>query len=228
MSCFKLPVHIYKEICKISTKFWWGSSKNSGKKISWVAWDKLALPKSDGGLGFQDLGLFNEALLTKQLWRLVSQPNLLISKVLKAKYFSKGGLLGCVPRSGDSWVWKSWLKSKKALEMGLRLQVGSGNVVRIWEAPWLLKTPAFMISGIKPADCEIVWARELMTDNGKNWNIGILEQLFCVEDIKNILQVPIKQDGSSDKWIWHWDSKGQFSVKSAYDQLLQARKNEKD
>jgi hypothetical protein len=40
-------------------------------------------------LGFRDISAFNEALLAKQGWRLMTNPDSLISKVLKAKYFPK-------------------------------------------------------------------------------------------------------------------------------------------
>ena len=37
-------------------------------------------------LGFRDLEAFNEALLAKQLSRILTSPNLLMSKVIRAKY----------------------------------------------------------------------------------------------------------------------------------------------
>ena len=39
--------------------------------------------KNADGLGFKDLEAFNKALLGKQVWRLLTKPNLLVSKVLK-------------------------------------------------------------------------------------------------------------------------------------------------
>lgn len=48
--------------------------------------------KERGSLGFKDLQTLNDALLAKQIWRLITKPNSLISKVLKQKYFLKGDL----------------------------------------------------------------------------------------------------------------------------------------
>lgn len=41
------------------------------RKMCWVAWDKLTLPKIAGGLGFKEIEVFNDALFTKHAWRLL-------------------------------------------------------------------------------------------------------------------------------------------------------------
>lgn len=52
----------------------------------------MATKKEDDGLRFRNIKDFNLALLAKQLWRLITIPNLLISKEMKARYFLTGGL----------------------------------------------------------------------------------------------------------------------------------------
>ncbi|XP_019196029.1 PREDICTED: uncharacterized protein LOC109189860 [Ipomoea nil] len=56
---------------------WWG--------IHWMAWDKLSKPKKFGGLGFKDLRAFNLAMLGKQRWRFLTNPQSLVARVYKAK-----------------------------------------------------------------------------------------------------------------------------------------------
>ena len=41
-----------------------------------------------GGLGFRDLHLFNLAMLARQGWRLIQDPDSLCGQILRAKYGS--------------------------------------------------------------------------------------------------------------------------------------------
>ncbi|CAA0810879.1 Uncharacterized mitochondrial protein AtMg01250, partial [Striga hermonthica] len=45
MSCFKLPLAVCKDICRLCASFWWGSRDNDRNKIHWASWQKLTLPK---------------------------------------------------------------------------------------------------------------------------------------------------------------------------------------
>lgn len=60
--------------------------------IKWFSWEKLSIPKSHGCLAFRNLHAFNIAMLGKQGWKFVSQPEALVSRIFKAKYNSPGGI----------------------------------------------------------------------------------------------------------------------------------------
>ena len=62
-------------------------------KMHWLSKEKLCTSKENGGLGFRDLHLFNLAILARQGWRLLANPESLCAKVLRAKYFPDGNLL---------------------------------------------------------------------------------------------------------------------------------------
>lgn len=68
----------------MTAKFWWGKWKIDNK-MHWIPWEKFIEAKETGELGFRDLEAFNMALLSKQVWRLIPKPNLLMSQVMRSK-----------------------------------------------------------------------------------------------------------------------------------------------
>lgn len=82
MSCFRLPATFCHSINSLTANFWW-RQRDQEKRIHWIAWNKMCKPKLQEGLGYRDLEKFNMALLTKQGWRIISNPNSLMERVLK-------------------------------------------------------------------------------------------------------------------------------------------------
>lgn len=78
--------------------------------------------------------LFNErqALLAKQAWRILQQPNSLVALTLRAKYFLGGHFLGVEVGQGGSYAWRSILKGMDLLRKGIRFQVGPGEHISVW------------------------------------------------------------------------------------------------
>lgn len=64
-------------------KFWWSQQDNE-HKMHWLSWEKLMKPKGEGGLGFRDIHSFNLAMLAKQGWRLLMNPESLCAQLLRA------------------------------------------------------------------------------------------------------------------------------------------------
>lgn len=138
----------------------------------------MAIPKEEGGLGFRNFQDFNSSLLAKQLWRLITQPNLLMCKVLKSKYYPRRGLFKAAANGQSSWLWKSWMSAKHILLHGLRFQVGDGKSIRIWDSPWLNTSPTFKPVTSKPQHCQLNWVSELMNPSSKLWNSELILNLF--------------------------------------------------
>lgn len=63
--------------------------------------------KEDGGMGFYDFQAFNLALLAKQGWKFVDDPNALLTRVFKTKYFPNGDFLNANLGHNPSYCWCS-------------------------------------------------------------------------------------------------------------------------
>jgi hypothetical protein len=89
MSCFQIPMAVCEKLTKPISNFWWGT-EDGKKKLHWRSWDWLTSPKHLGGMGFRDMAIFNQAMLAKQCWRLLTEPHSLCARVLKGRYFPNG------------------------------------------------------------------------------------------------------------------------------------------
>uniref|UniRef100_A0A2N9HX16 Reverse transcriptase domain-containing protein n=1 Tax=Fagus sylvatica TaxID=28930 RepID=A0A2N9HX16_FAGSY len=152
MSCFKLPDELCQDLNTMFCNFWWGHHDKS-KKAHWIRWKKLCTSKEVGGMGFRDLKFFNMALLAKQGWRLLQQPQSLIFRVLKAKYFPLCDFLEASIGHRPSYAWRSIASARAVLNLGLRWHIGDGKSVRITKDPWLpLSSPSYSLSAQNVVD----------------------------------------------------------------------------
>lgn len=88
MSMYLIPESLGEEIQCMLNSFWWDTKRRELRGINWLSWEKLTMPKKFGGMAFRDLYAFNLAMLGKQGWRLVTEPNVLVTRLFKAKIFS--------------------------------------------------------------------------------------------------------------------------------------------
>lgn len=100
-------------------KGYYQKKKNNERKIHWLRWDLLCYSKKDGGLGFRDFNTFNNALLAKLAWRLVSNENSLVARLLKAKYFPNCSFFYSSLGMNPSFSWRSIWGVKDVLGRGI-------------------------------------------------------------------------------------------------------------
>ncbi|XP_026398414.1 uncharacterized protein LOC113294224 [Papaver somniferum] len=94
MRAFLIPKHICKQMDSHLCKFWWGETLDpKDRKLHFLGWDILCSPKAEGGLGFRKAELNNLAMLARNAWRILENPNCLLVTVLEAKYFPRTDFL---------------------------------------------------------------------------------------------------------------------------------------
>jgi hypothetical protein len=158
--------------------------------------------------------LFNMAMLAKQGWRFLQDPESLCGKVLRAKYFPSGNILEAVVAPGISYTWRNILKGLALLKEGLIWRVGDGTNIKVWRDPWLpvgdTRRPR-PLRGRSP----ISLVADLLNPIIVNWDADIVANLFQPDDVKAILSINVCE-GMEDFLAWHFDPRGQFSMTCAY------------
>jgi hypothetical protein len=144
MSVFLLLKSLCLEINNLMKGFWWWHIKKD-RKIPWMSWDKLGIPKNSGGMGFRDLNCFNKSLLAKQVWRMWTMPDSLVAQIMKAKYFPNCSILEAPLRTRPSFAWRGIRSSCALIREGLIWRIGNRNKIKIWEDRWLPKPTSFRI-----------------------------------------------------------------------------------
>ncbi|GAU30599.1 hypothetical protein TSUD_392900 [Trifolium subterraneum] len=117
MSSFLIPKGLCTQMEGMMSRFWWGSNVDK-RKIHWVSWKKTCKQKNLGSMWFRDLRTFNQALLAKQGWRILTEPQTLLARTLKAKYFPQCKFLQEKQGNRSSYCWQSIQKFSWILKRG--------------------------------------------------------------------------------------------------------------
>ena len=83
MANFQIPKDLCEEMDALIRKFWWNPKNSSSHYFTPMALDHLCHPKNQGALGFMHLHDFNQALLSKAVWRFLVDKDGLVFKLLK-------------------------------------------------------------------------------------------------------------------------------------------------
>ncbi|KAL1100989.1 hypothetical protein V6Z11_D05G267000 [Gossypium hirsutum] len=118
MSCFLIPKSLCVDMEKVLNRFWWSNGGNR-RGLHWSCWSELCKAKERGGLNFRDMGKFNIALLAKQGWRLVVNPESLLARIYKAKYYPRSTFWEARLGTNPSYNWKSIYAARGLLECKL-------------------------------------------------------------------------------------------------------------
>jgi hypothetical protein len=192
MSCFQLSKGTCKTITSVWAKFWWSGNLDK-RSMHWLSWQKLSVPKSQGGMGFRDLEAFNIALLGKQAWRMVMYPDSLCAQVLRSRYFPNRSFMEATAPRAASKTWRAILAGREALKLGLIKRIGSGESVSIWDDDWI-PGPYSMKPMGKLQDTTLLTVNELMNEDHQ-WNVSLVRELFFAPDADAILKIPLRRSG---------------------------------
>jgi hypothetical protein len=178
-------------------------------------------------MGFRELPLFNQAMLGKQGWRLLTRPESLCARVLKGKYFPNSSFLLTNRKKNSSETWRSILYGRQALSKGLIKRIGPGDSINLWEDNWLAGT-----SSLKPVvrlpDVLQEKVCDLFVPGTRQWNEALVRECFCAPEADAILKLKPGTTLEQDLDAWAFEKTGLYSVRSCYRMLKHESIQEED
>ncbi|KAJ0488248.1 putative reverse transcriptase zinc-binding domain-containing protein [Helianthus annuus] len=207
-SLYKVPVQVVKDLEAKIRNFLWGG-EDSVKKLHWVAWDRVSLPKKYGGLGLSKLKNTNIALLSKWGWRFLVDKNRLWSQTIEALH----KVLNYTKVDGTP------------LRSFFKASVGNGRNTAFWLDPWVSNRPLkelfprlFLLEmekGCRVNSCfsennHLIWRwkRPITSEEEVNELVNLCSML-----------VSVSLNQKQDSWLWNGAEDREFSV-SAVKKLL--------
>jgi hypothetical protein len=236
-SFFKAPVCVLKELVGIQRKFLWGGGTES-KKVCWISWERVCQPKDKGGLGLNNLELFNHSLLYKWKWRCLNDINAPCCELLKFWYgsFNDNFVLGQgKERLKTSSLWWHDLWSLGGEDNGgwfgsnVRSVLDDGNNISFWKEKWLGMVPLcvsyptlFEASSQRES---VVAAMGVWEHNDWSWRLSWRSDLSAMDEVLTHDLIPLLNQIRScrvieDRRKWLVSSTCVFSANSAYVGLL--------
>ena len=147
----------------------------------------------------------NKALLGKQAWKIISEPNSLVASTLLPKYCRKTPFTKAESKPGCSWTWKNILVWRDVMLKGLDIQVWSGQQTT-FENGSLVQFELNSSSRLKDLIC-------LFTHT---WKADRVISEYSLENLSSLKHKTFSIFGGQDKFVWKYKSNGKYTVTSAY------------
>ncbi|KAK9993986.1 hypothetical protein SO802_023689 [Lithocarpus litseifolius] len=176
--------------------------------------------KEVGGLGFKEIENFNDALLAKQVWRLINNTDSLCHRVFKARFFPDCSILDAKDSSSGSYAWKSIIVARDVIRKGMVWCIGTGEAVRIKEDRWLPGGANRSVISPLPSMAPDVNVSSLIDSDRIAWRTEVVQQLFLPNEVDIILGIPLSARRPDDRIIWARTPSGTFTTSSAYKMLV--------
>ncbi|XP_023912636.1 uncharacterized protein LOC112024225 [Quercus suber] len=138
-------------------------------------------------------------------------------EILRAKYKISKDWLRADPSKSASPIWRAIEQAKKVIIKGACYAIGDGSNIDVWKDPWVpwiegfIPTPRVATYNLLP-----ILVSHLIATDMHCWKSSLIHELFDPSSAQAILSMPVLVTPTPDKLIWIPESKGCFSVKSAY------------
>ncbi|XP_052623752.1 uncharacterized protein LOC111889210 [Lactuca sativa] len=134
-SIFKIPIATIIEIEKMCRSFLWVNGEIVKGKAK-VNWHDICKPKEYGGPGVKNLRKWNDALLAKHVWNVISSKNSLWVQWVRVNYIGNRNFWDILQKKSMSWTWKRFLEMRKTVRPHIVSCVGNGRNTSLWHDWW--------------------------------------------------------------------------------------------
>lgn len=117
---FLIPAKILKMLDATCRSYIWTGNASITKK-AYVAWDKMCIPKSAGGLGLMNLQLWNRAAILKLGWDLANKKDTLWIKWIHSMYIKQQQIHNIKIPNQASWMVRKILEATVTLSQQQQL-----------------------------------------------------------------------------------------------------------
>ena len=220
LSFFEIPIGVQKRLDFFRSRFFWQSDGHK-RKYRLTKWDILCRPKDQGGLGIEVLKLKNRCLLSKWLFKLLTEEGGVWQELINNKYLITKSLSQVQSKPTDSPFWKGILKGKDDFFDRGSFTLGNGKSIRFWEDTWLGDKP---LSKEYPSLYNIVYRKQVLVadvlGSAPPPNIGFRRALTgnkwdkWLHLVNRLMHVQLS--GHKDLFRWNLTVNGMFTVKSLY------------
>lgn len=161
------------------------------------------------------MDIFIKALLAKQGWRILSYPNSLMARVLKAKYFASSSFLAVNIGHNPSYIWRSILWGGEViLFKGLDGKLVMGRITESSMIRGSPIRPLFKPITKLPAGLDVLLVSDLIANGA--WDRDEVMSYFWEVDREAIFSIPLGVRVRSDMMLWHYEDNSCYTVRSGY------------
>lgn len=174
-------------------------------------------PKKEGGLGIGKTAHMNTALLSKLGWKLECKDESLWARVISSKYLKGESFLNSCLKSVASPTWRSIYSTKDLVKQGCVKLVSNVRNTSFWFDKWIGPKTVEQWGIDVPFHMRNDTVSDYANQNG--WDPNVLTLLPV--DLQQQLSLVHLTEHEEDRIYWMVSSDGDFSVKSAYNLLIQ-------
>ena len=174
------------------------------------------------GLGFRDIQSFNQALLAKIGWRILTKPNSLLAKILLGKYCHMSSFLKVQAASNISHGWRGILLGRDLLLTHLGKAIEDGESTSVWNDSWIKPEENHKPFGPLTLQDRDLMVSDFLTRETREWNVAKVENLLP-ELKSHILSLRPSILGWRDSFIWPLQKTGSYTVKTGYNAIQGAK-----